>query len=98
SLRWFGAVREAALDLVRTGQVLPALRSSGPPRWSVAWHPAERAGDELCAVLAAAMPPVCAAAFVLDAPHDDAASTLTRVVLAAFVDLAARGVLRATAA
>ena len=95
SLRWFAAARDAAIDLVRAGQVVPVLGGSAARKWQATWRPVAGAGAQIAAELGAAMPPVCAAAFVIDAPDSDGAALATEV-LERFVDVATRAVLRAT--
>lgn len=95
SLRWFAAARDAAVELVRAGQVTPRLSGGNGRKWQLGWHVTGAVADELVAALATSMPAVCAASFVIDEPDDHSPSTLTALVLDRFVDVAARAVLRA---
>src|SRR4051794_15091650 len=96
SLRWFAAARDAAVELVRSGQVVPALTGGAGRKWQAGWRPASGPAFEIVEALSASMPGVCAAAFVVDAPIDHRPDALAAEGLERFVDVAARAVLRAT--
>ncbi|MFT3851886.1 MAG: SNF2-related protein [Ilumatobacteraceae bacterium] len=96
SLRWFAAARDAAIELVRAGQVVPVVTGGAGRTWQATWRPAAGPGGELVAALAASMPPVCAAAFVLDHPDGHEPAVLAAEVLDRLIDVGARAVLRAT--
>ncbi|MCU1501517.1 MAG: hypothetical protein JWM12_871 [Ilumatobacteraceae bacterium] len=96
SMRWFGALREHAVGLVRAGRVLPRLEQRDQRHWLASWRPLDTDRAAIVAAMGPSMPPVCAAALVVEVPKaPDHGALLAGIVLDRFVDVAARSVLRA---
>jgi SNF2 family DNA or RNA helicase len=94
SLTWLAAAARLALDLAVRGRVLPGLVVTSAGAHEARWLPVLAVDDhDRIARLAAAMPPVVRAE---DHPDEADAGALTRDLVTALVDAAARDTLRRT--